>query len=396
MHEHTANESADERFVTSGPARLSETARGAGIARIHMIAWRDLDDPEDGGSELHAHEIASRWAEAGIVVSLRTSGIAGQGASAERSGYAVERRSGRYGVFPSVISSGLRGKVAPGDALVEIWNGMPFFSPLWFSGPRITVLHHVHDEMWQMVLPGLLGKVGDTIERRIAPPIYRRERIVTLSDSSRQEIIERLHLSADRVVVAPPGISPKFAPGGQRSERPLVVAVGRLVPVKRFDVLIKELAQVRRAIPDLEAVIIGEGYERPALESLRRSLGAESWLSMPGFVDEAALIDAYQRSWVVSSASLREGWGMTLTEAAACATPCVATNIAGHRDAVSDQLSGLLIEDLSSLSTGLVSVLSDEPLRASLREGALRWSQRFSWDTTAQTALEQLALSAGS
>ena len=87
---------------------------------------------------------------------------------------------------------------------------------------------------------------------------------------------------------------------------------------------------------------------------------------------------------------------MTLTEAAACATPCVATNIAGHRDAVSDQLSGLLIEDLSSLSTGLVSVLSDEPLRASLREGALRWSQRFSWDTTAQTALEQLALSAGS
>ena len=394
MHEPTANESADERFVTPGPSRLAETAQGAGIRRIHMIAWRDLDDPEAGGSELHAHEIATRWAEAGIDVSLRTSGIAGQGPTAQRAGYSVERRSGRYGVFPSVISSGMRRRPAAGDALVEIWNGMPFFSPLWFKGPRITVLHHVHDEMWQMVLPGILGKVGDTIERRIAPPVYQRERIVTLSDSSREEIVERLRLSADRVVVAHPGIAPSFMPGAERSEHPLIVAVGRLVPVKRFDVLIKELAQVRRQVPDLEAMIIGEGYERPALESLRRSLGAESWLSMPGFVDDAALIDAYQRAWVVASASLREGWGMTLTEAAACGTPAVATNIAGHRDAVSPQQSGLLVNDLSSLSTGLVEVLTDQSLRSSLQAGALSWSRRFSWDTTAQIALEQLALSA--
>ena len=394
VHEPNANESADERFVTPGPARLAETAEAAGISRIHMIAWRDLDDPEAGGSELHAHEIASRWADAGIEVSMRTSGIAGQGPTAQRSGYAVERRSGRYGVFPSVISSGLRGRAAPGDALVEIWNGMPFFSPLWFSGPRITVLHHVHDEMWQMVLPGLLGKVGDTIERRVAPPIYRRERIVTLSESSREEIVERLRLAAERVVVAPPGIAPKFRPSGARSDRPLVVAVGRLVPVKRFDVLIKELAQVRREVPDLEAIIIGEGYERPALESLRRSLGAESWLSLPGFGDESGLIDADPRAWVVASASLREGWGMTLTEAAACGTPCVATNIAGHRDAVSNQQSGILVDDLSSLSTGLVDVLTDPTLRADLQAGAQRWSERFSWDATAQTALEQLALSA--
>ena len=359
-----------------------------------MVAWRDLDDPEAGGSELHAHEIASRWAAAGIAVTQRTSGIAGQGSSVERSGYAIERRSGRYGVFPSVISGGLRGRATPGEALVEIWNGMPFFSPLWFRGPRITLLHHVHDEMWQMVLPGLLGKVGDTIERRLAPPIYRRERIVTLSSSSKDEIVDRLRLSPDRVVVASPGISPEFIPGTQRSARPLVMAVGRLVPVKRVDVLIKELAQVRRQIPDLEAVIIGEGYERPALESLRRSLGAESWLSMPGFVDDEELIAWYQRAWVVTSASLREGWGMTLTEAAACGTPSVATNIAGHRDAVSDQLSGLLVDDLSSLSTALIEVLSDAGLRASLQAGALAWAQRFSWDATAQTVLEQLAQSA--
>ena len=388
------SDTPDQRFVTPGPGRLAEVASAAGISKIHLVSWRDLDDPEAGGSELHAHEIASRWASAGIEVTQRTSGIAGQGSSVERAGYTIERRSGRYGVFPSVISSGLRRRAAAGEGLVEIWNGMPFFSPLWFRGPRITLLHHVHDEMWQMVLPGLLGKVGDTIERRLAPPMYRRERIVTLSSSAKEEIVDRLRLAPERVVVAPPGIAPKFIPGAIRSKRPLVMAVGRLVPVKRVDVLIKELAQVRRRIPDLEAVIIGEGYERPALESLRRSLDAESWLSMPGFVDEDELVAWYQRSWVVTSASLREGWGMTLTEAAACGTPSVATNIAGHRDAVSHGFSGLLVDDLSSVSTALIEVLTDEGLRASLQAGAQSWAQRFSWDTTAQAVLEQLALSA--
>ena len=393
MEDRGTTDSPEDRFVSTGPGRLAEIASGSGIERIHMVAWRDLDDPEAGGSELHAHEIAKRWAAAGIEVTQRTSGIAGQGSSVQRSGYRAERRSGRYGVFPSVIGGGLSTRRDPGSALVEIWNGMPFFSPLWFRGPRITVLHHVHDEMWQMTLPGLLGSLGDTIERRLAPPFYRRERIVTLSASSRHEIVERLRLPPDHVVVAPPGISSRYRPGSNRHDRPLVVAVGRLVPVKRVDLLIKELAQVRRRVPDLEAVIIGEGYERPALEALRRSLGADTWLSMPGFVEEDKLISWYQQAWVVASASLREGWGMTLTEAAACATPSVATNIAGHRDAVSHYHSGILVDDVSSLSTGIIEVLTDERLRRTLQDGALSWSEHFSWDATAQTALEQLAIS---
>ena len=181
--------------------RLSAMADAAGISRIHMVAWRDLDDPEAGGSELHAHEVARRWAAAGIEVTSRTSAIAGRASTTTRDGYSIERRSGRYGVFPSVIAAGMRQRVSPGDALVEIWNGMPFLSPVWWKGPRVTFLHHVHEEMWQMALPGTLGRVGDLIERRFAPPFYRRERIVTLSASSRNEIIERLHLPPDQVTI---------------------------------------------------------------------------------------------------------------------------------------------------------------------------------------------------
>jgi glycosyltransferase involved in cell wall biosynthesis len=377
--------------VPSDPEVLASIAAEAGIRRIHFVAWRDLEDPEAGGSELHAHRIASLWAAAGLDVTFRTSAVPGAPRALTRDGYRVERRAGRYAVFPGAAWEGIRMGHRPGDALVEIWNGMPFASPLWYRGPRVVFLHHVHAEMWGMVLPPVLSHLGDTIERRIAPRIYRSSRIVTPSESSRTEIIDMLGLTPERITVAPPGVDARYSPGGHRSPTPLVVAVGRLVPVKRIDALLRTLAKVKADQPELRAVVIGEGYERPALEALRAELGATEWVSMPGRVDDEELVAWYRRAWVVASSSQREGWGMTLTEAAACGTPAVATAIAGHTDAVLDGESGLLVEDPDELSVPLSRVLGDEVLRSRLSKGALARARWFTWDVTARLALEALA-----
>jgi glycosyltransferase involved in cell wall biosynthesis len=370
---------------------LASIAADAGLRRIHFVAWRDLDDPEAGGSELHAHRVASLWAAAGLDVTFRTSAVPDAPAALTRDGYRVLRRAGRYAVFPGAAWEGIRMGHRPGDALVEIWNGMPFLSPLWYRGPRIVFLHHVHAEMWGMVLPPTLARMGDTMERRIAPRFYRSSRVVTLSESSRAEIVEMLGFRADRVSVAPPGVDPRYTPGGQRSPTPLVVAVGRLVPVKRFDALVRALAAVKVEQPDLEAVIVGEGYERGALEALRHALGATDWIHLPGRLSDDDLVDCYRRAWVVASGSQREGWGMTLTEAAACGTPAVATAIAGHADAVIDGKSGLLVDDVADLAPALGRVLGDEVLRSRLSKGALLRARWFTWDATARRALEALA-----
>jgi glycosyltransferase involved in cell wall biosynthesis len=370
---------------------LASIAAEAGLRRIHFVAWRDLDDPEAGGSELHAHKVAALWADAGLDVTFRTSAVPDASETLTRGGYRVLRRAGRYGVFPGAAWEGLRMGHRPGDALVEVWNGMPFLSPLWYRGPRIVFLHHVHAEMWGMVLPPTLARMGDTMERRIAPRFYRKSRIVTLSESSRDEIVGMLRLHPDRVTVAPPGVDERYGPGGHRSETPLVVAVGRLVPVKRFDALMRALAPLKAARPDLEAVIIGEGYERSALEALRAELGAADWIHLPGRVSDGELVDWYRRAWVVASSSQREGWGMTLTEAAACGTPAVATNIAGHADAVVDGESGVLVDDVAQLSGALGRVLDDEVLRTRLSKGAVERARWFTWDATARRALEALA-----
>jgi glycosyltransferase involved in cell wall biosynthesis len=371
-------------------AKLGDLAASAGIRRVHVLAWRDLADVEAGGSEVHAATIAKLWSEAGIEVMMRTSFAQGSPPSAVRDGYEVYRRAGRYAIFPRAVLAELRGRHGHRDALVEIWNGVPFFTPLWARGPRVTFLHHHHEKMWPLVLPARYAHVGTTLETRIAPPLYRRSTIVTLSESSRRELVEKLHLRADRVRVVPPGIDERFTPAGERSRHPLIVAVGRLMPSKRFDDLIRAVEQVHRRRPDVELVIVGEGYERDNLRTLIDDLGAGEWVRLASRQTDDDLLSLYRRAWLVASASISEGWGMTLTEAAACGTPAVATRIAGHQDAVVEDVTGLLVPVGGDLAGTIDRMITDGALRERLGAAALAHAQGYTWQATALGTMQAL------
>jgi glycosyltransferase involved in cell wall biosynthesis len=173
-----------------------------------------------------------------------------------------------------------------------------------------------------------------------------------------------------------------------------VVAVGRLVPVKRFDRLIEVLVQLKARHPTLEAELLGEGWARPALEARIAAAGAGQWLRLPGRVDDATLLDAYRRAWVVAAPSQREGWGMTLSEAAACATPAVASRIPGHQDAVQDGETGFLVDDDAGLLAALDRLLGDPGLRHRLGQAAAQRAARLRWERTAAATLAELTAQA--
>jgi glycosyltransferase involved in cell wall biosynthesis len=374
--------------------KIGDLAAQAEIRRVSMLAWRDLDDPEAGGSEVHASTVAALWGQAGIEVTIRTSFAAGHPQVSWRDGYRVIRKAGRYMVFPRAAFSELMRWHGDRDGLVEIWNGMPFFSPVWAKGPRIVWLHHLHAEMWQMTLPPRLAALGSTLEARVAPPFYRRTPIVTLSESSRRELIEELGFKPKRVTVVPPGVDPRFSPGPDKSSTPLVVAAGRLVPVKRFDELITVLVRVKERHPRLQAVVVGEGYKREDLEAQLRETGAERWIRLAGHVSDDELLDLYRKAWVLASAAAREGWGMTITEAAACGTPAVATRIAGHLDAVVDGRTGMLVDRRDEFVDALDRMLRDDALRHRMSRAAPEHAARFTWAATARGTLEVLAADA--
>lgn len=323
---------------------------------------------------------------------MRTSHAPDQPQAITREGYRVVRRGGRFDVFPRAALAGVFGRDGGRDALVEIWNGVPWMSPLWVRGPRTIWLHHVHGPMWKQVLPSPIAQVGELVERSIAPRFYRRERLITLSESSKAEMVHGQGFRAEQVAVIPPGIHERFRPDPAvaKSPTPLVVGVGRLMPVKQFDTLIRTVAGIRTQVPGVKLLIVGDGEERSRLDAVVDSLDAGDMVEFAGRLTDDELVDVYRRAWVLSSASVAEGWGMTITEAAACGTPAVVTDIGGHRDAVSRDVSGLLA-DPDDLGRSLARVLTDDVLRRQLAQGALDHARRFSWDATAYATFDELA-----
>ena len=372
-------------------ASIEDLAKHAGIRSVEMLAWRDLEHPEAGGSEVHAARIAERWAAAGVDVTVTASRAPGAARTRSADGYVVNRPAGRYSIFPVAAARALARRQGRPDATVEIWNGMPFFSPVWAGRRRMVFLHHVHGRMWDLVMPAPLASLGRAMESRVAPGCYRRTPVVTLSESSRDQIVSELGIDPSLVTVVPPGVEACFHPARRKDHHPLVVAVGRLVPYKRFDRLIEVLVRVRERHPDLRAVIAGEGSERAGLEALVRAHHAEGWLSLPGRVDDAQLVELYQRAWVLASASAFEGWGLTITEAAACGTPAVASPISGHLDAVVDGVSGFLAEPGDQMVDSLDAVISNDLLRHRLHAGALDHASRLTWDRTAVESMRVLS-----
>jgi glycosyltransferase involved in cell wall biosynthesis len=368
--------------------QLADEMIAVGVHRVHVLAWRDLDDPDAGGSEVHADEFMRRWAAAGLEVTHRTSAAVGQPTTATRNGYRVIRRGSRYSVFPRAVASEWVHRMGHYDALVEVWNGVPWMSPVWCRKPHITFLHHVHGPMWDQLLPRPLAGVGRAMEARFAPPFYRRTTTLTPSDATRDDLLG-LGFRPDRVIAVNNGVDAMFRPGGPRSERPLVVCVGRLAPVKRQDELIEAAVIARRRVADLRLVIVGDGPLSASLEARVAAHDAGEWITLAGRLSHADLVELYQRAWLVSSASLAEGWGLTITEAAACGTPAVATDVSGHRSSVVDGVTGVLAP-LERLGETLADVLLDHDRRGALADAALARAHTLTWEASARGILAAL------
>jgi glycosyltransferase involved in cell wall biosynthesis len=244
--------------------------------------------------------------------------------------------------------------------------------------------------MWHHLLPPPGAAVGHALERWAVPTVYRRRRLVTIAPSSRDEVLRAYRADPALVTVVDSGVDDRFSPGGQRAPEPLVVAVVRLMPQKGVDRLLQTFEIVRARLPAARLAIVGAGPEHDRLVALAGSLDLEDAVDFVGWVTAAELVDWYRRAWVVASASRREGYGLTLLEAAACGTPGVASRIPGHVDAVVEGVTGLLGDDEAELADALVRVLSDDALRARLATAALDRAGAHRWDRTAAGVLDAL------
>jgi glycosyltransferase involved in cell wall biosynthesis len=337
--------------------------------RIAFVSWRDLANKLAGGSEVFIDRLAVALLGMGHEVILLCGG------PVEQRAYPVINLGGTYSQYlraPFVHYQAVR----DWDLLVDTENGIPYFSPLWRRKPILASVLHIHSDQWHERFSAPVAAAGHFAESKIMPLVYRRVPFMAISDSTASSL-ETLGVERTRIHVLSPGVDPPTKVG-DRSLEPLFVCVGRLMPYKRVDLLLRVWDQVRPVIGG-QLVVIGDGPEREAL-----ARGAGEGVTFVGRVEEDEKWLLLSRAWALLHPAHHEGWGIVITEAAEVGTPSLGFDVPGVKDAIVDGVTGLLVDSERDLARQWIELASNQSLRQRLSEGARHHASDSGWDHVAR------------
>jgi glycosyltransferase involved in cell wall biosynthesis len=226
------------------------------------------------------------------------------------------------------------------------------------------------------------------------PHAYGRKGFHVISESTRDDLAAR-GVPAVRIRVIHPGVDTVgFSPGPARPEGtpPTFVYLGRLKRYKGVETAIHAAVLARRSVPGLRLLIAGQGDDRPRLERLVAGLGATDCVRFLGFVSEDVKLRLLRESTANVFPSPKEGWGITVMEAAACGTPSLASDSPGLRDSVRNGETGWLVPHghPAALAGRMVEFALDPAGVARLGAAARAWAERHSWEGAAAATLAHL------
>nr|WP_218909067.1 glycosyltransferase family 4 protein [Nocardiopsis sinuspersici] len=375
----------------TGPEARTDLGPRLDGVRLVMINWRDPWQSAAGGAEEYAWRISRHLAERGAIVTFLTSREPHQARVETRDGVVIRRMGGRFTVYPRVM------------AWLALWrreyqlafdcmNGVPFLSRLVLRRRTrvVSVVHHVHDLQFNAYFSPPMAWLGRFIESAVASRVYRDCTTVTVSESSRRAMRDKLGWRAPIEIVHNGGLPGVPRPLDDASEPsthpfPAVVSLGRLVVQKRVSQVADLALRLRGDHPGLRVHIIGRGPEgAPLAERIERD-GTGDRVVLHGFLSEEDKNGVLASCHLHVTASEFEGWGLTVIEAARLGVPTVAYDVDGLRDSVRDGETGWLVrdgEDLADVVARALKELSDPRRAAEVRRACRAWASRFTWEAS--------------
>ena len=333
-----------------------------------------------------------RLARAGHRVTLVTSGWSGAPARELIDGIDVHRVGGRESyvyLAPRYYQHELAERHF--DVVVEDLNKAPLYTPSWVEPPVVLLAHHFFGTAAFLSATLPVAAMTWVLERTVGWA-YRRVQAIAVSESTAEELTH-LGMPSDRIAVVHNGVDTGLlatVPLGLRDPEPTVLYLGRLERYKRVDLLVRAMASVRDAGERGQLIIAGDGRNASSLRRLVRRLRLGERVHFAGRVSEATKRSLMERAWIHAITSTKEGWGLSVIEAAACGTPSIASDTPGLRDAVVHGESGLLVRhgDVTALADAIRTLLADRPRLERLGAGARARAERFTWDAAA-ASIEQ-------
>jgi glycosyltransferase involved in cell wall biosynthesis len=285
---------------------------------------------------------------------------------------------------------------------VEWWTGrLDLFHAADFAlpptmphtGTVLTVFDLAYEFYPDETMPGMARYLSAVVPRSAR----RADHVITISEASRADLIQRYKLSPDKVSIAYPGVEGRFNPRPdpereaalqarlELPDNPIVLTVGTLQPRKNHGVLVEAFATLAAA-SDAVLVIAGEeGWAYGEVKRQAADLGLEGQVRFVGFVPDDDLPALYRLADVFVYPSLYEGFGLPVLEAMASGLPVVTSNRSSMPE-ITGPDAGLLIDptDADEIAHAILSLLGDSQLAPALRERGLERAKAFTWERTAQ------------
>lgn len=357
--------------------------------RILIFNWRDIQHVWAGGAENYLHELARLWVEQGYQVTIFC-GNDGKNPRYETiDGVQVVRRGGFFTVYFWAVLYYIFRFRGLYDLVIDSENGVPFFTPLYVGKSKLLLIHHIHQEVFRNHLSLPLAVFASFLEGKLMPFVYKNQKVITVSESSKQEILKLGKDVFGAIEIVNPGIHTHKFLNLKKTTNPSFLYLGRLQPYKNIEVAIKAFAQVISKYPDATLTIAGFGESLIALKKLAGQLSIEKSVIFTGRVTDEKKYQLLSESWVMLQPSMIEGWGITVIEANASGTPVIASNVNGLRDSVVDGRTGMLVKpkDVQMFAKVMVDLIENKEFREYLSQQAINWSKNFSWTESAKKFL---------
>jgi len=348
--------------------------------RILVLNWKDVTHPDAGGAEVYIHEVTRRWVGLGHQVSLFTAAVPGRPRHECVDGVEVMRAGGRLSVYREARTYYRRHAAGKFDLVIDGVNTRPFGCPDWVDdAPVVALIHQLCREIWFYELPLPVALLGRLVLEPMWLRRYRDVRTLTISRSSLRTLIEA---GLRDVRLVPVGRGCAVNDNVVKERTPTIMVLGRMTRSKRPEHALAAFRMLRRELPDVQLWMVGDGPSRGGLQRRSRSPGVTFF----GRVTDAERDALLTRAHVLVVTSVREGWALTVDEAAAMGTPTIGYDRPGLRDSV-PPAAGLLIRP------------SPGALAQALRVNLPRWVAQpagrgwnggaTSWDDVAVKVLDQ-------
>lgn len=259
-----------------------------------------------------------------------------------------------------------------------------YFAPPALGRPLVLTVHDISYELH----PEFFSRTDRWRNRLLIRDAARRARVVvTVSETSRRDLLERYGLREERVVAIPNGVAPSLLAGPPAviepvNDRPVrVLAVGTLQPRKNLGRLLQAIRRAARVRPVALRVVGPDGF---GADAIRADLAGVADVEILGFVDDAALAAEYRAADMLVYPSLYEGFGLPVAEAMACGLPVITSTggalpeVAGDAAVILDPL------DVEGMSDAILALAEDTERRRALGAAGRARAAGFTWAAAAE------------